>query len=192
MFRCVSRRNSIPPHPDPLPPGERELQGAKMRIVRSVISSVIEGAIKLFSGSGLVGETFTEREFFQHFGFTSIPPAGSEGIVFVIGNRVFMLASDNRDLRPAIQDGEACFYIDKNNWIKIKADKTIQVKSENKVVVEAPAIELGAASGHKALVWEDFLTLFNSHTHPDPVSGVTGPPNEQAGSTHKTTNVKAT
>ena len=117
-----------------------------MRIIRSVITSVIEGAIKLFSGTGLSGETFTEREFFQHFGLTSIPPAGSEGIVFVIGNRVFMLASDNRDLRPPIEDGEACLYIDKLNWIKIKADKTIHIKTENKVVVEAAAdVEVTAA-----------------------------------------------
>lgn len=108
-----------------------------MRIVRSVISSVIEGAIKLFSGSGLIGETFTKREFFQHFGFTSIPPAGSEGLVLVIGNRVFMFASDNRDLRPAIEDGEACLYIDKLNWIKIQADKTIQINSENNVEIIA-------------------------------------------------------
>ncbi len=50
--------------------------------------------------------------------------------------------------------------------------------ASGKIVASTPALELGAAGATEAAVLGSaMLTLFNAHTHNDPISGVTGVPN---------------
>jgi hypothetical protein len=53
---------------------------------------------------------------------------------------------------------------------------------DSKLTLDAPTVELGAADAVKKIVHEEFLTLFNSHTHSGVQTGGgnTGAPNQQA------------
>jgi len=110
-----------------------------MRFIRSIISSVVEGVIKRISGAGLIGETITNREYFQHYGFTSRPLDGAEGIFIVQGNNLIAIASDDRRYRIAIENGELALYTDEDkdsfgHRIHFKRNREIEIKCKLKDV----------------------------------------------------------
>lgn len=102
-------------------------------MIRAIIQQVKEGVIKLFSAAGMPDETFTNREYFQHYGFTSRPLSGAEGIIIKEGNHIIMIASDDRRYRIALLDGEVCIYTDEGDFIRFKRGKEIYIKSGNKL-----------------------------------------------------------
>jgi len=106
-------------------------------LVRVIITEVKEGVIKRFSGRGRAGETLRDRELLQHYGFTSRPLSGSEGIVLKKGNVVFLLASDDRRYRIKLEDGEVALYTDEGDHIHFRRGRQIHVACGNKVVVDA-------------------------------------------------------
>lgn len=181
-----------------------------LKLIRGVITDVSAAAFeeaKLFSASGRPGETFKNREYFQHYGFTSRPLSGAEGLIISQGNTIYMIASDDRRYRISLEDGEVALYTNEGDKIHLKQGE-ILIKSGGKVVVDAPEVEvnaatsakvvspvvnLGAASGHKALATEDLLPKYTGHTHSgvQTGSGNTGVPNQPA-TTEKTVNLKAT
>lgn len=69
---------------------------------------------------------------------------------------------------------------------------TANVAASTVANVTAPAVNLGAASGGKTIATSDFITLYNTHTHPQSGGGNTSAPTQQGGSSHKTAAVKAT
>jgi len=123
-----------------------------MNFIRSIISSVVEGVIKRISGAGRIGETFTNREYFQHYGFTSRPLSGAEGIFIVQGNNVIAIASDDRRYRFAIEDGELALYTDEDkdsfgHRIHFKRNREIEIKCKLKDVdvEENKTLDIGQA-----------------------------------------------
>lgn len=102
-------------------------------MIRAVIQSVIEGAIKRFSASGRPDETIENREYMQHYGFTSRPLAGAEAVVIQEGNHIVMIASDDRRYRIGIEAGEVCIYTDEGDHIRFKRGMDIYIKSGNKL-----------------------------------------------------------
>ncbi len=180
-----------------------------MKLIRTIISEVVEGVIKRFSGSGRPEETFEDREYLQHYGFTSRPLADAEGVVLMQGNQIFLIASDDRRYRIAIEDGEVALYTDEGDKIHLKRNKEILVSSGKKITINAPevivnadtsakvispVVELGQAAGHLKLMNENLEILFNTHTHSGVSSGSSnsGMPNQLSGSAHKTANLKST
>lgn len=141
--------------------------------VRVVLGSINpeEGQVMRFSATGRPGESFTDREVFQQFGFQSAPPAGVEGIALVRGNAVYLIATDGREYRIALNDGEAVMYSSEGAKVHLKQGKTV-------VVSGADNIYLGDedAGNVKSLVtFEDLKTYIDALTLP--VSGaVAGPP----------------
>ena len=117
-----------------------------MKMIRGVLTGLTEGEIKLFSGTGRPRETFIKREFWQHYGFTSRPLAGSEGIVLKDGNVVNIIASDDRRYRLVVNEGEVALYSDEGDKVHFKRGQEIEIKSGGKVVVDAPEIELTGAT----------------------------------------------
>jgi len=105
-------------------------------MIRAIIQSVIEGAIKRFTASGRSDETITNREYMQHYGFTSRPLAGAEAVVIKEGNHIVMIASDDRRYRIGIEDGEVCLYTDEGDHIRLKRGKEIYIKSGNKLTAD--------------------------------------------------------
>lgn len=106
-------------------------------MIRSIITSVTEGVIKRFTGAGRPNETFTNREYFQHYGYTSRPLPDAEGIVLKKGNNIIMIASDDRRYRIALEEGEVSIYTDEGDFIHFKRDKLLHIKTGNKLLVDA-------------------------------------------------------
>lgn len=104
-----------------------------MGMIRGIVTAVTEGVIKLFSGSGRSDETFEDREYLQHYGFTSRPLAGAELIIINEDNHYCAVASDDRRYRIAVEDGEVCLYTDEGDKIHFKRDKTIEIICGNKL-----------------------------------------------------------
>lgn len=106
-------------------------------LVRTLISSVTEGMIKRFSGSGRPGELFANREYFQHYGFTSRPLQGAEGLALVQGNTIFLVASDDRRYRIELAAGEVALYTDEGDFIHLKRNNLLHISSGRKVQINA-------------------------------------------------------
>lgn len=102
----------------------------------------------------------------QEWGFSSMPPDGSDGVVvFVGGNRDHgvVIASGNRKDRPPLEAGESAMWT-KDVVIKIDKDKKVTVTG-------AESVEFMGSSKH-LVTWEDlnsalaqFATSAISHTH---------------------------
>ena len=152
-------------------------------MIRAIITSVVEGVIKRFSGSGRPDESFSSREYFQHYGFTSRPLAGAEAILIREGNQIIMIASDDRRYRLALEDGEVALYSDEGDHIHLKRGRKIEVStrkltvlaaeevnvtapqvivtSSTQVKVITPLALLGAGEGHKFVKLADGSNAIN-------------------------------
>jgi len=158
-------------------------------MIRGIIQAVFEGVIKRFSASGRQGEQFDNREYMQHYGFTSRPLSGAEAIIIKDGNHIVMIASDDRRYRIALENGEVCLYTDEGDFIHFKRNKLLHISTGNKLLVDAtndieintktavvnaslkcqvnsPEINMGDdRAGVRRLIDERFRTLFNAHVH---------------------------
>lgn len=167
--------------------------------IRVLIKAVRTGKVQLIDVKGRA-EDFTGKELFQQYGFASRPLDGAEGIMLFIGgaDNAVVIATEDRRYRVALENGEAAIYTDEGDKIHLKRNKEILIKTGGKLNIEAAnevnvicdSVNLGAAAGCKVIPTEDFITLFNLHTHPTG-GGSTGAPNQQAGTAHKTSKVKA-
>lgn len=163
-------------------------------MVRGMIKSVVEGVIKRFSATGMIGQDIDDREYLQHYGYTSRPLEGAEAVIIRDGNHIVMIASDDRRYRIKLEAGEVALYDDLNQ--KVHLTRTgIEVESPAKITATAPLIEAHASTSATvfspainlgdqraellALIDERLLALFNNHTH-DGVQtggGTSGKPN---------------
>jgi phage gp45-like len=166
--------------------------------IRSILSQVVEGLIKRFSGSGRVGEVLTDGEAFEHYGFTSRPWAGAEGIVLTNGTAIVLIASDDRRYRLAVEEGEVALYDDLGQKVYLTRTGVV-VSSPAMVNVTAPIvniynateINLGADSqaAVNQLIDMRLIALYNEHTHPDPQGGSSGEPSPQLSLGNCATNI---
>jgi phage gp45-like len=151
-------------------------------MVRGIITSVVEGAIKRFGATGRAGESFSNREIFQHYGFSSSPLSGAEAIILREGNHIIMIASDDRRYRIAMEAGEVSLYTHEGDHVHLKAGRVIElvtntllIKAATKVRMETPLVEttgqvqavgqitdLRDSSGKSMSAMR---STYNSHTH---------------------------
>lgn len=108
-----------------------------IRTVRTVISDVVEGAIKRFSGAGRKNEQFAGREYFQHYGFSSRPKPGAEGLAIVQGNTIHLIATEDRRYRISLQEGEVALYDDQGSAVHLKRGGVIRIAAPGTVEIEA-------------------------------------------------------
>lgn len=163
-------------------------------MIRGIITSILEGAIKRLSCTGRAGETFSGREYFQHYGFTSRPLAGAEVIIINEGNNYIGIASDDRRYRLQIQNGEVALYTDEGDKIHLKRNRIIDIVGGEAVNVttktatvtasvacniNAPAVTVTASGtctvaspsiilgegANRSIVDERLMDLYNNHTH---------------------------
>ena len=163
----------------------------KMGWVRGIITAVAEGAIKRFGATGRSGETFASREMFQHYGFSSSPPAGAEAILIRSGNHIVSVAEDDRRCRIDVAGGEVAIYSDEGDFVHLKRGRVVEivtetlvVKASTKVRIESPMLEttgeivdLVEADGRSMSGMRD---VFNGHTHAENDSGGPTDPPEAA------------
>lgn len=117
--------------------------------------------VGLAQAEGLADEGLPDLEMFQHFGFTSGVPAGSQVIIIPLGGRTthgVVIASENSGLRvTALETGETCVYsacgdfihlkngnvIDiKTKTLNITADEVVNINAGAHIVMQAPRIDL--------------------------------------------------
>lgn len=117
-----------------------------MAMIRSIITAVREGVIKRFDATARPGETFADRELFQHYGFTSRPLDGAEAIVIQKGNIVISMAEDDRRYRLAVEDGEVALYTDEGDFVHFKRGNLLHVSTGNRLLIDATAeVEVNTA-----------------------------------------------
>lgn len=137
--------------------------------IKVKIGDIADGdAQKIYSAIGRAGEEISERSYYQHTGFTSIPKAGNVGIVLIEGDNLSMIATtDEKTDRPALSDeGDVAIYADEEKYIKISEGGEIEASNgKGKIIMrENGDIELGDSS-LKQLITEDIITAMNAHTH---------------------------
>lgn len=143
----------------------REISRAQAS-VRQAFRAVLKGLtistkIQRVSGEGLAGEEIEEMELFQHFGFTSAPPAGTEYIPLPLGGRTsasVVIGTEHGDFRFVLDNqGESCVYNEWGDFAHFKKDRSIHVKALEKVFVETKVFRV-EASERIELVSPVFLT----------------------------------
>lgn len=148
-------------------------------MIRATIQSVMEGAIKRVTSKGRPGETLTDREYMQHYGFTSRPLPGAEGVIVNQDNHYIMIASDDRRYRIGIENGEVCLYTDEGDQIRFKRGKEIYIKSGNKLTAEVTndvtvtAKRVKATATESAQIESPAITLKTDSLSVQPYSGGT-------------------
>jgi phage baseplate assembly protein V len=118
-----------------------------MKMIRTVITNVVEGVIKRFSGTGRANETITDREVFQHYGFTSMPLNGAEGILINEKNHIVLIASDDRRYRIPLQGGEVAIYNADGDYVKLGQNRKITVVGGTSVTVQTPSLVIEGMAG---------------------------------------------
>lgn len=115
-------------------------------MIRGIVKSVVEGVIKRFSATGRVDEDIDNREYFQHYGYTSRPQPGAELIIIREGNQIIAIASDDRRYRLAIEEGEAALYTDEGDKIHLKRGRIIEITGGEQVVVNTKIATVTAST----------------------------------------------
>lgn len=121
-------------------------------LIRGIIQKFTStpGKSQKFNATGRPDESFTDRTAFGQYGFASSLPEGAEAILLKTGQNVFLIASDDRRYRIALEEGEVGIYSMFGDNIVLKKDNTIEVNSTRVVVnaslraiVKTPSVELG-------------------------------------------------
>jgi phage gp45-like len=114
-------------------------------MIRAIVKSVVEGVIKRFSATALEAG-IDNREYFQHYGFSSRPLAGAEIIVIREGGHFIAVASDDRRYRISLDNGEVALYTDEGDTVHFKRGRIIEIIGGEKVTVTTKVAEITAAT----------------------------------------------
>ena len=159
----------------------------------SVLGMIARGTVQLVTDSTLLqqlqirlsqGSTededdlLSDVEHWHPYGFTNVPkPADANGapeaLVLHVDasdeHPVVIAVADRRYRLTALADGDVAIYNDRGSKVHIKVDR---------IVVEAPIIELGDGATESVIKGDAFKILFDAHTHSGVTAGVgaTGPP----------------
>lgn len=125
---------------------------------RGVITLVkAAGAVQLVQVDGLAGEQLQDNELFQHYGYTSNPPAGTMAIVLPIGGKTahgIIIATEHGAYRlKGLAQGETAIYDDQGQKVHITrngividgAGKPVTVQNTPHVDFNTPQVNIAGA-----------------------------------------------
>lgn len=150
---------------------------------RAKLTARSEGAaVQLLQADALAGETAQAVELFQHFGFSSAPPAGTQLIVLPLGGRTahsVVIATEHGAYRLDVQSGESCLYSQWGDKVHMRQEridvetKVLHLKASEQVVFETPSLTMsGPGGGAAAAVFTGTLhTTGNVTSDADHVAG---------------------
>lgn len=143
------------------------------------------------------GETLDNVKFIEPYGFTVIPPNGSETVIVNVGanggNPVALVVGGRLFRLQDLKQGEVALYTDEGDKIHLKRGHEIAVKA-TKFVIDADEIQMnGKVSISKTLDVEENIkskaeiadktgnmtairTVYNAHAHKDSANAPTTPP----------------
>ena len=150
----------------------------KLRIIRGIIADAVAGADRIVRCSvlGVEDEQIDDVEVFGAYGIDTVPPDGAECIAVQFGHRTVVVAIADRSIAPGGSTGEVIIHNSKDDHITLASNGDIEITSTGTVTIDASSIRLGGGAFLRQLIDERLVTAFNTHTHPDPVSGTSGPP----------------
>lgn len=181
---------------------ERRLAGLRLAF-RARLSTLGKGAaVQLVQADALAGERLQAAELFQHFGFTSGPPPGTQLIVLPLGGSTahsVIIATENGTYRVDVESGEACIYSMWGDKVHLKQErievetKTLHIKASEQIIFETPSLTMqGTGGGAAAATMTGSLhttgtvtsdgdhvaggVSLEHHTHPGDSGGTTGEP----------------
>lgn len=114
---------------------------------RGVINTVNTApGVSLLQVSGMAGETAQDNELFQDYGFSSVPPAGTECVVLPIGGKTsqgIIIATEHAAYRiKALQGGEVAIYTAEGDSIVLKNGHLIEVTTQTLKINAATKVEM--------------------------------------------------
>lgn len=137
----------------------RALAGLRLPF-RARLTALGRGAaVQLVQADALAGETIQAAELFQHFGFTSGPPPGTQLIVLPLGGNTahsIIIATENGAYRVDVQSGEACIYSMWGDKVHLKQErievetKVFHLKASEQVIFETPSLTMHGTGGGAA------------------------------------------
>lgn len=179
----------------------RALNGVRLAFRGVGKSTSSSGPVQTMQGEGLAGEQIQGNELFQHFGFTSRPPAGYQFVAIPVGGQTshaIIIATEHGDYRlKTLQPGEAALYDAFGSSVILKQGRVAEVNcarlvvnAETEVQFNTPLIKTTGA-----LVVDQDITdraahadtgtmrgmraVYDGHTHPENDNGgPTGTPNQ--------------
>lgn len=112
----------------------RHLAGVRQTF-RGVLTLVkAAGAVQLVQLDGLAGEQLQDNELFQHYGYTSNPPAGTMAIVLPIGGKTshgVIIATEHGSYRlKNLKSGEVAIYSDEGDSVILKRGRLIEATTQ--------------------------------------------------------------
>lgn len=127
----------------------RKLAGIRQAF-RGVLTLVkAAGAVQLVQGDGLATETLQDAELFQHYGYTSNPPAGTMAIVLPIGGKTahgIIVATEHGEYRlKNLASGEVAIYTYEGDSIVLKRGRLIEVTTHT-LKINTEVMEVNASS----------------------------------------------
>jgi len=111
---------------------------------------------------GLSGELIEGAEYFQPYGFTSVPPLGSEAVAFPVGgdrgHLIVLAASDRGARKKGMSSGEVGLYTAAGDYIYLKDGQEIETSTKKHKVeaaetstTRAPEIKMQGAFAAEGL-----------------------------------------
>ncbi len=104
--------------------------------------------VQLLQADGLAGEQLQASEVFQHFGFTSAPPEGSQCIVLPLGGKTahsVIVATEHGSYRvQALKSGEVCVYNQSGAKITLKEQRVVEIEADTLKAVIKDDIDMTA------------------------------------------------
>lgn len=138
---------------------ERRLAGLRLAF-RARLSTLGKGAgVQLVQADALAGERLQAAELFQHFGFTSGPPPGTQLIVLPLGGSTahsVIIATEHGAYRVDMESGEACIYSMWGDRVHLKQErievetKVFHLKASEQVIFETPSLTMHGTGGGAA------------------------------------------
>lgn len=107
-----------------------------MKFFTSIVTSCkdIAGKLRRVNASAN-GIDVENRQLMQQFGFASVPKQGSRILFLQFGNVTIGVASDGPE-RPEVKEGEVAVYVDKDNYILLKQNGSIEIKAPKGVDID--------------------------------------------------------
>ncbi|PVX80059.1 phage baseplate assembly protein V [Paraburkholderia unamae] len=132
---------------------------ARVRLAfRAVIADVsTPSGVQFVDGTGLAGEQLEANELFQHYGFTSVPLAGTMAVVLPIGGRTahgIIVATEHGSYRiKGLKGGEVAIYTDEGDSIILNRNrvmnlttKTLNINAEDAVNITTKTATIDAST----------------------------------------------
>lgn len=160
-------------------------------VSRAVVGLVMDGAkLQGLQVTILADQSADEVEHFQHYGFTSVPLPGAEGIALAVGgsraHTVVINVDDRRFRLKNLRPGEVALYDDLGKAVHMTRDgmvldgggEQVTIKNTPKVRIEADLESTGSikdncdSAGGRTM--EQMRTWEAAHTHNGGV--ITSPP----------------